>query len=164
MVSSRLLPLVAVMVSLACAEVEDSVGGEHALWRWWCTVVARNDRQCRCSTASPRHSESRCRWHLPPSPSRVVVATPSAVTEVGLAATTTSPPRLRRSALNTTGVLVPVLPAASVSLATILWLPLPDSVTLALQLPSLATVAVPSGVALPLSNSVTVVPASATAD
>ena len=33
---------------------------------------------------------------------------------------------------------------------------------LALQLPSLATVAVPSGVVLPLSNSVTVVPASAT--
>ncbi|MEO8834552.1 MAG: hypothetical protein ABI407_20270, partial [Bradyrhizobium sp.] len=43
-----------------------------------------------------------------------------------------------------------------------LWLPLPDSVTPVLQLPSLPTVAVPSAVVLPLSNSVTVVPASAT--
>ena len=92
----------------------------------------------------------------------VVVATPSAVTVVGLAATVDFAAEAAAFSANTTGVLVPVLPAASVSLATMLWLPLPDSVTLALQLPSLATVAVPSGVALPLSNSVTVVPASAT--
>ena len=58
--------------------------------------------------------------------------------------------------LKTTAPLLPVLPAASVSLATMLWLPLPDSVTPVLQLPSLPTVAVPSAVALPLSNSVTV--------
>ena len=43
-----------------------------------------------------------------------------------------------------------------------LWLPLPDSVTAVLQLPPLPTVAVPSAVVLPLSNSVTVLPASAT--
>src|SRR5258706_10209723 len=64
--------------------------------------------------------------------------------------------------VKTTGALVPVLPAASVSLATMLWVPLPDSVTLVLQLPSLCTIAVPSAVVLPLSNSVTVVPMSAT--
>ena len=62
--------------------------------------------------------------------------------------------------LKTTAPLLPVLPAASVSLAIMLWLPLPDSVTPVLQLPSLPTVAVPSAVALPLSNSVTVLPAS----
>ena len=60
--------------------------------------------------------------------------------------------------VKTTGVLVPVLPAVSVSLATMLWLPLPDSVTLVLQLPSFCTIAVPTAVAP--SRMVTVVPAS----
>ncbi len=60
-----------------------------------------------------------------------------------------------------TGALVPVLPATSVSLATILWVPLPNSVTLVLHKPPLPTVAVASGVG-PLSNNVTVVPMSAT--
>src|ERR1700682_4101012 len=64
--------------------------------------------------------------------------------------------------VKTTGVLVPVLPAASVSLATMLWLPLPASVTVLLQAPPLPTLAVPSAVVLPLSNSVTVVPMAAT--
>ena len=40
------------------------------------------------------------------------------------------------------------------------WLPLPDSVTPALQVPLVPTVAVPIAVALPLSNSVTMLPAS----
>src|SRR2546429_282411 len=42
-----------------------------------------------------------------------------------------------------TGALLPVLPAASVSWATMLLVPLPDSVTLVLQVPSLPTFAVP---------------------
>ena len=41
------------------------------------------------------------------------------------------------ASVNTTGVLLPVLPAASVSCATMLLLPLPDSVTLVLQAPPL---------------------------
>src|ERR1700690_741576 len=40
---------------------------------------------------------------------------------------------------NTTGVLAPVLPAASVSWATMLWVPLPDRVTLVLHAPPLPT-------------------------
>src|SRR5260221_12363169 len=65
------------------------------------------------------------------------------------------------SRVNTTGVLAPVLPAASVSLATILWEPSPDSVTVVDQVPSLPTIAVPSGVVRPLSYSVTVAPTAA---
>jgi hypothetical protein len=65
------------------------------------------------------------------------------------------------ASVNTTGVLVPVLPAASVSLATMLWGPLPDSVTEVLHIPPVPTVAVPSGVVLPLSYSVTVAPTAA---
>ena len=41
-----------------------------------------------------------------------------------------------------------------------LWVPLPDSVTLVVHVPPL-TVAVPRGVVLPLSYSVTVAPAAA---
>src|ERR1700683_537620 len=67
------------------------------------------------------------------------------------------------ASVNTTGVLLPVLPAASVSCATMLLLPLPDSVTLVLQAPPLPTVAVPTSVVTPLtvSNSATVDPTAA---
>src|SRR5260221_6052772 len=65
------------------------------------------------------------------------------------------------SSVNTNGVLTPVLPAASVSLATMLWGPSPDSVTLVDQVPPLPTIAVPSGVVLPLSYSVIVAPTAA---
>src|SRR6202165_1422359 len=67
------------------------------------------------------------------------------------------------SSVNTTGVLVPVLPAASVSLATMLWAPSPDSVTLVLHTPPLPTLAVPSCVVTPptVSNNVTVAPTAA---
>src|SRR5260221_11598627 len=67
------------------------------------------------------------------------------------------------SSVNTSGVLMPVLPAASVSLATMLWEPSPDSVTVVLHTPPLPTVAVPSGVVPPLSYSVTVAPTAASA-
>src|SRR5215831_18752597 len=60
--------------------------------------------------------------------------------------------------LKVTGALTPVLPAASVSLATMLWLPSPDNVTDVLQLPLAPTVAVP--IWTPLSYSVTVAPAA----
>src|SRR5947209_2161346 len=62
-----------------------------------------------------------------------------------------------------TAVLLPVLPAASVSWATMLLLPLPASVTLVLQAPPLPTVAVPTWVVTPftVSNSVTVDPTAA---
>src|SRR5579883_190544 len=63
------------------------------------------------------------------------------------------------SRVNTTGTLAPVLPAASVSLATMLWLPSPESVMEVLQAPPVPTVAVP--IAVPLSYSVTVVPGAA---
>ena len=61
-----------------------------------------------------------------------------------------------------TGVLEPILPAASVSWATMLWVPLPDNVTLVDQAPP-TTVAVPICVVtlLTVSNSVTVDPAAA---
>ena len=64
---------------------------------------------------------------------------------------------------NTTGVLAPVLPAASVSSATMLWVPLPDRVTLVLHAPPLPTAAVPTCVVTPLtvSYNVTVPPAAA---
>ncbi len=65
------------------------------------------------------------------------------------------------ASVNTTAVLAPVLPAASVSFATMLWGPLPDSVTVVDQVPPLPTIAVPSGVVLPLSYSVTVAPTAA---
>src|SRR5579871_1680480 len=65
------------------------------------------------------------------------------------------------SNVNATGALVPVLPAASVSLATMLLLP-SDSATEVLQLPSLPTVAVPTWV--PLSYSVTVAPGVASVE
>ncbi len=65
------------------------------------------------------------------------------------------------SRVSTKGVLAPVLPAASVSLATMLWGPSPDSVTVVDQVPPLPTIAVPSGVVLPLSYSVTVAPTAA---
>src|ERR1700761_4731955 len=55
----------------------------------------------------------------------------------------------------------PVLPAASVSSTTMVWSPAPDSVTSALQLPSLPTATVP--ICVPLSNSVTVEPMAASA-
>ncbi len=66
------------------------------------------------------------------------------------------------SSVSTTGALVPVLPTASVSSATMLWAPSPDSVTWVVQDPS-TTEAVPSCVVTPLtvSNSVTVPPATA---
>src|SRR5438270_729662 len=63
-----------------------------------------------------------------------------------------------------TGVLLPVLPATSVSWATMLLVPLPDSDTLALQLPPpLPIVAVPICDVTPftVSNSVTVLPTAA---
>src|SRR5258708_15347955 len=62
-----------------------------------------------------------------------------------------------------TGALEPALAAASVSWATMLWLPLPDNVMLVLQVPSLPTVAVPICVVTPftVSNSLTVVPGAA---
>ena len=65
--------------------------------------------------------------------------------------------------VNVTGVLAPVLPAASVSWATMLWMPLPDSVTLVNQLPPGPTAAVPSWVVTPfkVSNNVTVDPTAA---
>ena len=64
------------------------------------------------------------------------------------------------SSVSTTGLLVPVLPAASVSSATIEWAPSPDSVTLVLHAPLAPTVAVPIWLVTPLavSNSVTVLP------
>ncbi len=65
------------------------------------------------------------------------------------------------SSVNTKGVLAPVLPAASVSLATMPWGPSPDSVTLVDQVPPTPTVAVPSGVVPPLSYNVTVAPTAA---
>ena len=63
-----------------------------------------------------------------------------------------------------TGVLLPVLPAASVSTATMLWVPLPESVTLVLHAPPAPTVAVPICVGVPpfaVSNSATVDPTAA---
>nr|WP_249125779.1 hypothetical protein [Bradyrhizobium manausense] len=62
-----------------------------------------------------------------------------------------------------TAVLLPVLPAASVSWATMLLLPLPASVTLVLQAPPLPTVAVPTWPVTPftVSNSFTVDPTAA---
>ncbi len=42
------------------------------------------------------------------------------------------------SSVNTTGVLVPVLPAASVSWATMEWAPSPDSVTVVVHSPARA--------------------------
>ncbi len=65
------------------------------------------------------------------------------------------------SRVNTTRLLAPVLPTASVSLATMLWGPSPDSVTLVDQVPPTPTVAVPSGVVPPLSYNVTVAPTAA---
>src|SRR6202020_683179 len=67
------------------------------------------------------------------------------------------------SSVNTTGVELPVLPAASVSWATMLWAPSPVSVTLVLHTPPLPTVAVPICVVTPLtvSSSVTVAPTAA---
>ena len=62
------------------------------------------------------------------------------------------------SSVNTNGVLLPVLPAASVSLATMLLVPWPRA-TLVLQALPLPTVAVPIWV--PFSNSVTVEPIAA---
>ncbi len=50
----------------------------------------------------------------------VVVATPSAVTVVGLAATVDLAAEAVAFSVNTIEVLVPILPAASVSLATML--------------------------------------------
>src|SRR5579883_2957783 len=62
-----------------------------------------------------------------------------------------------------TGVLAPVLPAASVSWATMLLLPFPASVTRAVHAPLAPTVAVPIGVVPPfsVSSSVTVDPTAA---
>ena len=62
-----------------------------------------------------------------------------------------------------TGVLLPVLPAASVSCATMLFVPLPDSVTLVDQAPPLPTVAVPTWVVTPftVSSRITVEPIAA---
>src|SRR5258708_2872679 len=54
---------------------------------------------------------------------------------------------------NTTGVLAPVLPATSVSLATMLWVPLPDSATLVDHAPPLPTAAMPTCVVTPLAVS-----------
>ena len=67
------------------------------------------------------------------------------------------------SSVNTTGVLVPVLPAASVSWATMEWAPSPDSVTLVVHSPPEPTVAVPIWVVTPLtvSSNVTVAPTAA---
>src|SRR5215475_1662731 len=68
------------------------------------------------------------------------------------------------ASVKVTAVLLPRLPAASVSWATMLWVPLPDSTTLVLQAPPLPTVAVPIWVAVPPlteSNSVTVEPTAA---
>ena len=62
------------------------------------------------------------------------------------------------SSVNKTGALALVLPAVSVSMATTLCGPSPDKVTLVLHKPPLPTTVVASGVVLPLSNSVTVVP------
>ena len=66
------------------------------------------------------------------------------------------------ASVKTTGALEPTLPAASVSWATMLWLPLPGSVTVVDQAPP-TTVAVPICVVTPLtvSNNVTVDPATA---
>ena len=60
-----------------------------------------------------------------------------------------------------TGWLVPVLPAASVSLATSAFVPC-ASATEAAQVPFCCTTPVPMAVVPPLSNTDTVVPASAT--
>src|SRR5260370_37630328 len=67
------------------------------------------------------------------------------------------------ASVNTTGVLAPVLPAASVSLATMLWVPLPDSITVVDQVLPLPTVGVPICVVMPftVSYSVTVAPTAA---
>src|ERR1700722_15558581 len=75
------------------------------------------------------------------APARVVIAT------VGAAV----------SSVSTTGVELPVMPARSVSCATMLLAPL-TSVTLAVQLPSACTKAVPIAVVPPLSNNDTVEP------
>src|SRR6185312_10304893 len=66
------------------------------------------------------------------------------------------------SRVNTTALLVPTLPTASMSWATMEWAPSPDSVTLVLQAPPSPTVAVPIWLVTPLmvSNSVTMVPGS----
>ena len=66
------------------------------------------------------------------------------------------------ASVNTTGLLAPVLPAASVSWATMLLAPLPASVTLVVHAP-LTTFAVPICVVVPLtvSSSVTVDPTAA---
>ncbi len=66
------------------------------------------------------------------------------------------------ASVKTTGALEPMLPAASVSWATMLWPPLPDNVTVVDQAPP-TTVAVPTCVVTPLmvSNNVTVDPAAA---
>ena len=65
--------------------------------------------------------------------------------------------------MNTTGVLVPVLPAASVSWATMEWAPSPDSVTVVVHSPPEPTVAVPIWVVTPptVSSNVTVAPTAA---
>src|SRR5437868_14011026 len=67
------------------------------------------------------------------------------------------------ASVKVTGALLPVLPAASVSCATMLLVPLPDSVTLVDQAPPLPTVAVPTWVVTPftVSNRVTVEPTAA---
>ena len=62
------------------------------------------------------------------------------------------------SSVNKTGALALLLPVVLVSMATMLWGPSPDRVTLVLHKPPLPTTVVASGVVLPLSNSVTVVP------
>ena len=69
------------------------------------------------------------------------------------------------SSVNTTGVLVPVLPAASVSWATMEWAPSPDSVTVVVHTPPEPTVAVPIWVVTPptVSSNVTVAPTAASA-
>ena len=67
------------------------------------------------------------------------------------------------SSVNTTAVLVPVLPAASVSWATMEWAPSPDSVTVVVHSPPEPTVAVPIWVVTPptVSSKVTVAPTAA---
>src|SRR5207248_2866019 len=61
-----------------------------------------------------------------------------------------------------TGVLLPMLPAASVSLATMLCVPLPGNVMLVLHAPPVPIVAVP--ICVPLSYNVTIVPGVASVD
>src|SRR5882762_5921010 len=149
------LPNVSVwLATMVCTPSASPLGvNDHAPWALAVTVVAIGVPSIvKCTTVLARPLPVSASLEVMPSVLEAPVSNARLSLTVGAVVLS----------VKTTGVLVPVLPAASVSLATMLWLPLPDSVTLVLHTPPLPTLAVPSCVVLPLSNSVTVVPMSAT--